>query len=123
MKRSNFAALLLGTVSAMLFALGMCMVLLPEWNAFQPGLVFGCIGLVLGGITFFVWRRTEGKAPIALSSRNLRAITVGLLGALLLGAGLCFCLVWSNLIVGILIGMTGIVVLLCLIPILIGFRD
>ncbi len=31
MKKSSFVALVLGTVSGMLFAIGMCMALLPEW--------------------------------------------------------------------------------------------
>ena len=35
MKKSNFVAMLLGTVSGMLFALGMCMVLISEWNSFK----------------------------------------------------------------------------------------
>lgn len=37
MKKSSFVTMLLGTVSGMLFALGMCMALIPEWNAFKPG--------------------------------------------------------------------------------------
>lgn len=32
MKKSNFVALVLGTISGVFFALGMCMALLPEWN-------------------------------------------------------------------------------------------
>ena len=48
MKKSSFAAMVLGTVSVVLFALGMCMALIPEWNAFYPGIVFGCVGLLLG---------------------------------------------------------------------------
>lgn len=36
MKKSSFAAMVLGTVSVVLFALGMCMALIPEWNAFMP---------------------------------------------------------------------------------------
>ena len=35
MKKSTFVAMLLGTIGGILFALGMCMVLIPEWNAFR----------------------------------------------------------------------------------------
>lgn len=38
MKKSSFVALVLGTVSLVLFALGMCMALIPEWNAFHSGM-------------------------------------------------------------------------------------
>lgn len=33
MKKSSFVAMVLGTVSVVLFALRMCMALIPEWNA------------------------------------------------------------------------------------------
>lgn len=39
MKKSSFVAMMLGTVSMMFFALGMCMALLPEWNAFGTGVI------------------------------------------------------------------------------------
>ena len=48
MKKSSFVAMVLGTAGAVLFALGMCMALIPEWNAFRPGIIFGCVGLLLG---------------------------------------------------------------------------
>ena len=41
MKKSSFVALLMGTISGVLFALGMCMALLPEWDAFREGVIFG----------------------------------------------------------------------------------
>lgn len=69
MKKSHFVAMTLGTVSVVLFALGMCMALIPEWNAFRPGIIFGCVGLVLGLVTFFTWRKMEGKAPLHLSGK------------------------------------------------------
>lgn len=36
MKKKNFVSLVFGTVGIILFALGMCMCLLPEWGAFTP---------------------------------------------------------------------------------------
>lgn len=35
MKKSSFVALVLGTVSIVLFSLGVCMALIPEWNTFK----------------------------------------------------------------------------------------
>ncbi len=123
MKKSSFTALVLGTVSGLLFALGMCMALLPEWNSFTDGIVFGCVGLVLGLITLFVWRKMENKAPLKLSGKTLLAIIVGVVGALLLGVGMCFVMVWENIIIGVIIGIVGIIALLSLIPIINGFKD
>lgn len=122
MKKSSFIALLLGTVSGMLFALGMCMALIPEWNAFQPGVIFGCVGLVLALVTVVIWRKMEGKAPIHVSGKAVLTVLVGVAGALALGVGMCFCMVWGQMIPGILIGIVGIVVLLCLIPLTKGIQ-
>lgn len=123
MKKSSFVALVMGTISGMLFALGMCMALLPEWNAFTQGVIFGCVGIVLGLITLFVWRKMEKKDPIQISGKGALAIAVGVAGALLLGVGMCFVMAWEKMVVGILVGIVGIIALISLIPIINGFRD
>ncbi len=122
MKKSSFVALLLGVVSGFLFAIGMCMALLPQWNAFKPGVIFGVIGIVMGIITLLIWRKMEGKSPIKMSKKGFFAIVLAIVGALLLGVGMCFCLVWNNLILGTLIGLVGIIALLFLIPLCKGLN-
>lgn len=122
MKKSSFVAMILGTVSGVLFALGMCMALLPEWNAFKPGIIFGCVGMILGIITVAVWRKMEGKQPVHLSGKAILTAIVGIVGALALGVGMCFCMVWGKMVLGIVIGLVGIVVLLCLIPLTKGIQ-
>ena len=123
MKKSSFAAMVLGTVSVVLFALGMCMALIPEWNAFQPGIIFGCVGLVLGLITLIVWRKMEHKEPFHITGKTVLTVIVGVVGALALGIGMCFSMVWGKMITGVVIGLVGIVVLLCLIPLTKGIKD
>ena len=46
MKKSNFVAMILGTIGIVFFALGMCMALIEEWGMFHQGIVSGVIGLV-----------------------------------------------------------------------------
>ncbi|MCI9179316.1 MAG: hypothetical protein HFG50_04815 [Lachnospiraceae bacterium] len=123
MKKSSFTAMVLGTVSGVLFALGMCMALIPEWDAFQPGIIFGCVGIVLGLTTLIVWRKMEHKEPVRFSSKTVLTVIVGVAGALALGVGMCFSMVWGKMIMGIAIGLVGIVVLLCLIPLTKGIRE
>lgn len=123
MKKSSFVAMVLGTVSSLLFALGMCMVLIPEWGAFKPGIVFGCVGLLLALITLLVWRKMEHKQPIRISGKAILTIIVGIIGALAFGVGMCFCMVWGKMIAGIVIGLIGIVILLCLIPLTKGIKE
>ncbi|OUQ25581.1 hypothetical protein B5E77_10870 [Lachnoclostridium sp. An131] len=122
MKKSSFAAMILGTIGGILFALGMCMALIPEWNAFRPGVIMGVIGAVVLLIMVLVWRRMENKAPVHVSGKTLGTVLLGIAGALLLGVGMCLTIVWSNMILGIVIGIVGIVVLLCLIPLTKGLQ-
>lgn len=122
MKKSSFVALVLGTVSLVLFALGMCMALIPEWNAFRPGVIFGCVGLILGLITLIVWRRMEHKAPVHVTGKAVLTVLVGIAGALALGVEMCFSMVCGNMVLSIGIGLLGIVVLLCLIPLTKGMK-
>ena len=124
MKKSNFVALILGTIGGVFFALGMCMVLLPEWGMGTQGIVCGVIGLAVLLATLLIWRRMEHKAPIKISGKTLAAVFVGILGALLLGVGMCLCLLDpAKMVVGIVVGVVGIVVLLMLIPLLKGIHD
>ena len=48
---------------------------------------------------------------------------VGIIGALALGVGMCFCMVWDKIVIGMVIGLVGILVLFCLIPLTKGIKD
>ncbi|MBD5471292.1 MAG: hypothetical protein HDR19_09410 [Lachnospiraceae bacterium] len=122
MKKSTFVAMILGTIGGILFALGMCMALIPEWNAFQPGVIMGVVGAIVLLIMALVWRRMENKEPIKLSGKTIGATLIGIVGALLFGVGMCLTMVWSHMVVGIIVGIVGIVVLLCLIPFIKGLK-
>lgn len=122
MKKSTFVSMILGTIGGILFALGMCMILILEWNAFEPGIIMGVIGVLVLLIMVLVWRKMENKAPIKISGKMIGAMLIGIVGALLLGVGMCLTMVWSNIVVGIVIGIIGIVVLLCLIPFIKGLK-
>lgn len=123
MKKGSFVAMVLGTVSGVFFALGMCMALISEWGAFRPGVIFGCVGLLLGLITLIVWRKMEHKEPVHFSGKTILTVIVGVVGALALGLGMCFSMVWGKMVMGIVIGLVGIVVLLCLIPLTKGIKE
>ncbi|MGN0538955.1 MAG: hypothetical protein ACI4KI_03770 [Candidatus Fimenecus sp.] len=122
MKKSSFAAMILGTVSAVLFALGMCMALLPEWDAFVPGIVLGCTGIIFAIIAVIVWRKMENKAPLKLNGKTVLTAVIGIVGALVLGLGMCLCMVWGKMVIGIIVGLAGIIILLCLIPLIKGLK-
>ena len=122
MKKSSFVALVMGTVSGVLFALGMCMALLPEWNAFKEGVILGSVGIVLGAITLLVWCKMENKKLPRMSGKNLFRIAYTIVAVLVLGLGLCMCLVWQQFVWGTIVGLLGIVMLIALIPMIKGIK-
>ena len=122
MKKSSFIALVMGTVSGILFSLGMCMALIPDWNKLTEGIIFGGIGLVLGLFTIFLWRKLEHKTPIKLNSKTILLTVYIIISALILDLGMCFCMIWNNIMIGTIIGLVGIVMLLTLIPLIKGFK-
>ena len=123
MKKSTLVAMILGTVGGVFFALGMCMALLPEWGMFNQGIACGVIGLVILLIDLLIWRRMEGKTPIHVTPKAVGTVVVGVLGALLLGVGMCLSMVFGKMVLGIGIGLVGIVVLLMLIPLTKGIHE
>ena len=122
MKKSSFVAMVLGTIGTIFSAIGMCMCLLPQWNAFRPGVILGCIGIAVLLITLMVWRKMTNKDPIRVNGKTMGTILLGVIGSLLLGVGMCLVMVWSNLVFGIIVGIMGIMLLLALIPLIKGIE-
>ena len=123
MSKKNFVSLILGTIGGILFALGMCMSMLPEWGAFTQGIIVGCIGAVILLALVLIRRKMEGKPVIVkLSAKTVGTVILGVVGALVLGAGMCMVMIWEMMIPGILVGIVGLVLLLCLIPLVKGIH-
>ena len=122
MKKKNFVSLIFGTVGVILFGIGMCMCLLPEWGAFTPGVVITAAGIVVLLVLLMVRRKMEGKPAVHISGKAVGAVLLGVVGALVLGVGMCMTMVWSMMIPGIVVGIVGILLLLCLIPLVKGLK-
>lgn len=122
MKKSSFITLIMGTVSGVLFALGMCMALLLEWNAFKEGVIFGSVGIVLGIITAIIWCKMENKKLPKMNGKNIFRVIYAVISALVLGVGMCMCLVWQQIVWETLVGLSGIIMLIILIPMIKGIK-
>ena len=122
MKKKDFVTLILSTVGGILFALGMCMALLPEWNAFTPGVVVGAVGAVILLVMVMVRRKMSGKPDIVFNGRAIAITLLGVAGAIILGVGMCMTMIWDMMVAGIVVGVVGIVALLCLIPAIKGLK-
>ena len=122
MKKSDFITLVLGVVGGLLFSVGMCMCLLPEWNAFTPGVVTTAAGAAVLAALAITLRIKSGKPARKPNWKLIGKIAYGVLAALVLGVGMCFIMVWEMMIPGILVGIVGILMLLGLIPMFMGLK-
>lgn len=122
MKKKDFVTLILSTIGGILFALGMCMALLPEWGATRQGIVIGVVGAVVLLAMVPVRRRMDGKPAIVFSGKAIGTTLLGIAGAIALGVGMCMTMIWNMMIPGIAVGIVGIVLLLCLIPVIKGLQ-
>lgn len=123
MKKSNFVSMVMGTVGGILFAVGMCMCLLPAWNAFTQGVIAAGAGAAVLIAMLIVRRRMEGKPAIKLNGKAVGTVALGVVGALTLGVGMCMAMVWAGLMIpGVIVGIAGIVLLMSLIPICKGLK-
>ncbi|MBR7117160.1 MAG: hypothetical protein IKC87_05570 [Clostridia bacterium] len=123
MTKKQFATLIFCTVAGMIFALGMCMCLLPEWNAFTPGVVMTAIGgvmLLVFGIIALIKNRKNAKP---LNWKLIGKISYAIIASLVLGLGMSMIMKFDMLLYGIIVGIVGVVMLLCLIPMFLGFKS
>ena len=51
MKKETLLEIILGTIGGLIFAIGMCMCLIPEWNMFKTGVV----GLVICALNYPIY--------------------------------------------------------------------
>ena len=124
MEKKNFVALVLGVIGGLLFGIGMCMCLLPEWNMFTPGVVVTAIGFVLLVALVIVYRKMSGAKPIKVNWKIVGKVVYGVISSLVLGGGMALILTVEGMMLpGIALGIVGIVMLLFLIPMCLGFKD
>ena len=124
MEKKNFIALVLGTVGGLLFAIGMCICLLPEWNLFEVGVGCTAVGFIVIVATIIAYRKISGAVPIKFNWKVVGKILYGIVSALVLGLGMSMIMVFEGMMMaGIIIGVAGIVMLLFLIPMCVGLKD
>ena len=123
MKKSTFTFLVLTVVSGLMFALGMCMCLLPEWNLFTPGVIVTALGalalIIIGLVKWIMAGKPMAKINWALTGK----IAYAVLAYLVLGAGMAMIMAFEGLMLpGIAVGVVGIVLALGCIPVFKGLK-
>lgn len=123
MTKKNFLFLVLTVAGGLLFALGMCMCLLPEWNAFQPGVAVTALGaLTLLSIALTRWMMAGRPLP-EINWEKVGKAAYCVVAALVLGTGMAMVIAFEGMMIpGIFIGVLGIVLGVGAIPVLKGLK-
>ena len=115
MKKETLLEIVLGTIGGLVFAIGMCMCLIPEWDLFKAGVVVAILGFIILLCIIPVYRSNHPKKEHAPINWGI-AVTwlVGIVGALVMGFGMSKVMVGdpskTDLIIGIITGIVGLLV-------------
>lgn len=114
MKKETLITIIISTIGGLVFALGMCMVLLPELNMFKSGIIVGIVGLLILLSLIPITRKNKPKKEKKQINYGLViTIITGIIGSLIMGFGMSKVMVENPLKEDIIIGLiTGIIGLL-----------
>lgn len=115
MKKKTLLEIVLGTIGGLIFAVGMCMCLIPEWNLFNAGVVVAIIGFIILLCIIPVYRTHHPKKTHGPVNWGIVfAWVIGVIQALIMGFGMSRCMVdgaeASELLIGIIVGVIGLVI-------------
>lgn len=115
MKKDTLLEIILGTIGGLVFAIGMCMTLIPEWNLFNLGVVITVIGFILLLCIIPVYRSTHPKKQhTPINWGIVFTWIIGVVGALIMGFGMSKVMIdapsQSEFILGIVVGIIGLLI-------------
>lgn len=115
MKKETLLEIILGTIGGLIFAVGMCMCLLPEWNMFTAGVIVAIIGFIILLCIIPVYRSSHPKKQRNPIDKGLLLTwIIGVIGALIMGFGMSKVMVGNattaDMVVGIITGIVGLVI-------------
>ena len=115
MKKETLLEIILGTVGGLIFAIGMCMWLIPEWNMFVPGVIVSAVGFLVLLAIIPIYRSTHPKKQSKPIDTGLLATwIIGVVGSLIMGFGMSRIMVGeastADMIVGLITGVVGLII-------------
>ena len=115
MKKETLLEIVLGTIGGLIFAAGMCMCLIPEWDLFNAGVVVAIVGFIVLLCIIPVYRKNHPKKPHGpINLGIVFAWVIGVIGALIMGFGMSRTMIentsGSDMLIGIIIGVVGLLI-------------
>ena len=115
MKKETLLELILGTIGGLVFAIGMCMCLIPEWDLFKAGVVVAILGFIVLLCIIPVYRKNHPKkAHAPINWGIVFTWIIGIVGALIMGFGMSKVMVGdpskTDLLIGIITGIVGLLI-------------
>ena len=116
MKKETLLEIILGTIGGLVFAIGMCMCLIPEWDLFTAGVIVTIIGFIILLCIIPIYRK-EHPRKISVKKTDWGLVLtwgVGVVGALIMGFGMSKIMVGSpeamDMIIGMITGVVGLLI-------------
>ena len=115
MKKDTLIEIILGTIGGLVFAIGMCMCLIPEWNLMKAGVITSIIGFIILLLIIPVYRKSHPKKEYGPINWSLVfTFIIGIVGSLLMGFGMSKIMVGTpekaDMIVGLITGVVGLLI-------------
>ena len=115
MKKETLLEIILGTIGGLIFALGMCMCLIPEWNLFTPGVITSIIGFLILLCIIPIYKKEHPRKPHGKINWGIvLTFIVGIVGSLIMGFGMSKVMIEAasknDMIVGIITGIIGLII-------------
>lgn len=114
-KRETLLEIILRTIGGLIFSIGMCMCLIPEWNAFTIGFITAIVGFIILLAIIPIYRSTHPKKPSKpIDWILLTPWIVGVIGSLIMGFGMSRIMVGEtstrDIVLGIITGLIGLII-------------
>lgn len=115
MKKETLIEIILSTVGGLIFSIGMCMCLIPEWNMFLPGVITSIVGFIILLCIIFVYKKEHPKKQKRkIDTAIAGTFIVGIIGSLVMGFGMSRVMTGTpselDMIIGIITGIIGLMV-------------
>ena len=115
MKKETLLEIILGTIGGLVFAIGMCMCLIPEWNLFKAGVIVTILGFIVLLCIIPVYRKNHPKKEhTPINWGIVFTWFIGIVGSLVMGFGMSKVMVEgptkTDLLIGIITGIIGLLI-------------